>query len=207
VGNLIRGISESKSCNFENCNSNFLFGFYSFPFVTTNKSASRLCMSVDFMPIAIRYTFDQSFSIPAAKAFQWCTDYGMDDHKIMGEINAKRQVVHLTESTILLKDTFQFGKTKVEKKKLVELYPQNLFWTSTHLSGPNKHSQFLYQINQKMKLIPHSHLLVCILITMKKLMPKCWLKSCAKKMQMLGSCLQKLWKKTSKPKPSNRTAS
>ena len=98
------------------------------------------------MPIAIRYTFDQSFSIPAAKAFQWCTDYGMDDHKIMGEINAKRQVVHLTESTILLKDTFQFGKTKVEKKKLVELYPQNLFWTSTHLSGPNKHSQFLYQI-------------------------------------------------------------
>ena len=37
----------------------------------------------------------------------------------------------------------------VVKKRLVRLYPNKLFWTNTHLSGPAKYSQFLYQIVQE----------------------------------------------------------
>jgi len=46
----------------------------------------------------------------------------------------------------MFKDTFHTASGDVEKEKLVKLYPEKLFWVSTHLSGPNKHSQFLYQI-------------------------------------------------------------
>lgn len=37
----------------------------------------------------------------------------------------------------------------VVKKRLVRLYPDKLFWTNTHISGPAKYSQFLYQIVQE----------------------------------------------------------
>jgi hypothetical protein len=64
----------------------------------------------------------------------------------MGEENAKRQIFHLGENTLILKDVFHSAKGSVEKEKLVTLYPEQLFWISRHLTGPNKHSQFLYQI-------------------------------------------------------------
>ncbi len=67
----------------------------------------------------------------------------------MGEPNAERQVTKICEDTIILKDTFHTAKGTVEKQKLVKLYPQQLTWTSTHLTGPNKHSQFLYKIKQQ----------------------------------------------------------
>jgi len=67
----------------------------------------------------------------------------------MGEANAKRQITHLTGTTIILTETFQTSSGSVEKQKLVQLYPDRLSWISTHLAGPNKYSQFIYEISSK----------------------------------------------------------
>ncbi len=65
----------------------------------------------------------------------------------MGEKDASRKIEHFTERTVILTDTFNVEtKSQIEKQKLVQLYPETLFWTSTHISGPAKHSQFIYQI-------------------------------------------------------------
>jgi hypothetical protein len=69
----------------------------------------------------------------------------------MGDESAERHIIHITDSTIILKDIFHSAAGQVEKEKLVQLYPQQLFWVSTHLSGPNKHSQFLCQISPQGK--------------------------------------------------------
>jgi len=60
--------------------------------------------------------------------------------------NGKREIAHLTESTIVLTDTFYNKKETIKKNKLIQLYQERLSWTNTHLSGPNKYSQFLYEI-------------------------------------------------------------
>jgi hypothetical protein len=98
------------------------------------------------MPLTVRYHFIQSFPVFAKLAFAWCTDFSQEDQVLMGEENAERQIIHLGKNTLILKDVFHSAKGSVEKEKLVTLYPEQLFWISTHLTGPNKHSQFLYQI-------------------------------------------------------------
>jgi hypothetical protein len=65
----------------------------------------------------------------------------------MGEDAAKRRITHLTETTIILTDIFHTSNGRVEKQKLVQLYPDRLSWISTHLTGPNKYSQFIYEIS------------------------------------------------------------
>lgn len=65
----------------------------------------------------------------------------------MGEDAAERQITHLTDTTITLKDIFHTSNGRVEKQKLVQLYPDRLSWISTHLTGPNKYSQFIYEIS------------------------------------------------------------
>jgi len=99
------------------------------------------------MPYSIRYRFSQRFNVPALKAYKWCTDYSPEDHALMGDEEAERQITRLTNSTIILTDTFHTSRGPVEKKKLVQLYPDRLSWVSTHLTGPNKHSQFIYEIS------------------------------------------------------------
>ncbi len=98
------------------------------------------------MPMPIRYHFTQRFPVSAKKAFEWCTSFYPEDPLLMGEEGAERQVTLVTEGVIVLKDIFHFEKGLIEKEKLVELYPDQLSWVSTHLSGPNKYSQFLYVI-------------------------------------------------------------
>jgi hypothetical protein len=61
-------------------------------------------------------------------------------------VNAKREILRVSDSTIILTDVYYDKKQSTEKQKLVCLYPNQLTWTSTHLTGPNKYSQFLYQI-------------------------------------------------------------
>jgi hypothetical protein len=102
------------------------------------------------MPVAVRYQFHQAFRVPAKAAFEWCTNFDPEDHTLMGD-KAERKVSQIAEGSLLLKDTFHTAAGIVEKLKLVELYPAQRRWTSTHLSGPNKHSQFLYVINPKGK--------------------------------------------------------
>ena len=99
------------------------------------------------MPTVFRYHFQQSFSVSAREAYDWCTDFGPQDHALMGDASAKRKVTRVAESTLILSETFKTAKGDVEKQKIVELYPDKLSWNSTHLTGPNKYSQFLYEIS------------------------------------------------------------
>jgi len=99
------------------------------------------------MPCPIRYHFSQRFPVPARKAYEWCTDYSPEDHALMGEAVAKRQITRVTDATVILTDTFHTSNGHVEKQKLVQLYPDRLSWISTHLTGPNKYSQFIYEIS------------------------------------------------------------
>ena len=103
------------------------------------------------MPLSVRYHFSQRFSVSAKKAFNWCTDFDPDDYVLMGEEGIERHITHITDSTIILKDIFRSGPGQVEKQKLVQLYPDQLLWVSTHLTGPNMYSQFLYVISPKGK--------------------------------------------------------
>jgi hypothetical protein len=98
------------------------------------------------MSYAVRYCFSQRFVVSAQQAYLWCTDFDTQDHVLMGEDNAERKVTHLTDSTVILKEIFHTNSGDVEKQKLVQLYPDRLSWVSTHLSGPNKFSQFIYEI-------------------------------------------------------------
>jgi hypothetical protein len=65
----------------------------------------------------------------------------------MGEENAERQITYITDTTIILTDIFHTSKGDVEKQRLVQLYPDRLSWISTHLTGSNKYSQFIYEIS------------------------------------------------------------
>lgn len=103
-------------------------------------------VAVDLMPRAIHYGFGQSFSVSARRAFEWCTDYGPGDMALMREENATREVQRISDDTIVLIDTHVSEGKSTVKQKLVCLYPSRLMWTSTHLTGPNKYSQFLYEI-------------------------------------------------------------
>jgi hypothetical protein len=69
----------------------------------------------------------------------------------MGDKLAERQITHLGDGALILKDSFNNVAGKIEKQKLVNLYPDQYKWTSTHLAGPNKHSQFLYKITPQSK--------------------------------------------------------
>ncbi len=113
--------------------------------------------TVTAMPIAIHYHFKQNFKVSAKKAFEWCTDYqpGTFDHALMGEPTADRKISRLSDRTLLISDSFPVGNEKVKKQKLVQLYPDMLFWTATHLTGPAKYSQFLYQITADDKGTSH----------------------------------------------------
>ena len=103
------------------------------------------------MPLTIRYQFRQRFAFSAQKAFDWCTDFDPKDQALKGYNNSERQVSRITENTVILKDVSHLPGRTIEKQKLVQLYPEKLLWTSTHLTGPNKFSQFLYQIKQQGK--------------------------------------------------------
>ena len=75
----------------------------------------------------------------------------------MGEKSVSRKIENITDRTIILTDTLNpDADNQIEKQKLVQIYPEILFWTSTHLSGPVKHSQFIYKITAG--AVDNSHL-------------------------------------------------
>lgn len=101
------------------------------------------------MPVLVRYRFTKDLPLPPKEAYLWCTSYTEQDHALMGNANAERQVTPLTDAALILKDIFHTGNGDVEKQKLVCLYPDRLCWVSTHLVGATKYSQFIYQISAK----------------------------------------------------------
>jgi hypothetical protein len=111
---------------------------------------------VDHMPTPIYYHFQQHFNVSAHRAYDWCTNYAPGDHALMGDKDASRKIEPITRRTVILTDAFNVGtREQIEKQKLVQLYPEMLFWTSTHISGPAKHSQFLYQITAESARTSH----------------------------------------------------
>ena len=103
------------------------------------------------MALMVRYHFSQRFNVPALKAYKWCTDYDPQDNALM-RINAKREIEHVSKNIIILTDTYPDKNKAIKKQRLVCLYPNQLSWTNTHLTGPNKYSQFLYQIVPESKM-------------------------------------------------------
>ena len=138
------------------------------------------------MPVVIRYYFTQQFPVPAQKAYEWCTNFAPVDQALMGEESAERHVTRLTEGTFLLTDVFH-DKVHVEKQKLVQLYPDKLFWTSTHLNGPNKYSQFLYQITNKSEGTSRLDFTALHLEYTKKKLSKMGVKSLAESLRKMDS--------------------
>jgi hypothetical protein len=66
---------------------------------------------------------------------------------LMGDTAAERHITHITDATVILTDIFHTGEGAVEKQKVVQFYPDRLLWVSTHLNGPHKYSQFIYEIS------------------------------------------------------------
>jgi len=93
---------------------------------------------------SIRYRFTQPFGVPAAMAYEWCTDFKPDDIARMG-MKGTRKVERLNDDTIILTDKLQGEREG--KRRLVRLNPDRLSWTSTHLTGSNRFSQFWYRID------------------------------------------------------------
>lgn len=96
-------------------------------------------------PFTVRYDFTQSFSIPPKEAYNWCTNYHPDDWSLMGK-QGRRKITKISADTIVLDDTVYGGGRSITKRRLVRLDPARLSWTNTHLTGPNKYSQFHYKI-------------------------------------------------------------
>ena len=70
----------------------------------------------EIMPTSIYYHFQQHFNVSASKAFEWCTTYTPEDHVLMGEKEARREIENITDRTIILTDTFNPGaENQIEK--------------------------------------------------------------------------------------------
>ncbi len=99
---------------------------------------------------SISYMFSQRFPVPAQEAFDWATDYQPNDLALMGE-EGKRTILKVTEDAIILKEDITHAGRKISKVKLVRLNPRALSWHNIHIRGPNKYSEFLYEINPEGK--------------------------------------------------------
>jgi len=96
--------------------------------------------------ISVFYKFSQRFDYPADAVYEWATDYRPRDIELTGK-RGTRRITRVCNDTLILTDTiFAEGGGRVSKKRLVKLYPERLAWTNTHLTGPNRHSQFLYEV-------------------------------------------------------------
>ena len=107
------------------------------------------------MPLErIVYEFTVELPAPRPFAFAWATNFDSKDFERM-HLRAGRAVERLADDLILLTDTFDAdpfdprpgGRTT--KVKLVHLDRTSWSWTSTHVAGPAKYSQFLYDLTAR----------------------------------------------------------
>jgi hypothetical protein len=99
---------------------------------------------------SVSYQFSQSFSVSARQAFRWATDYEPSDLALMGE-EGTRIIRRITKDAIILEEEITQKGTKSKKIKLVRLNPRTLSWHNIQLQGPNKHSEFIYEIRPEGK--------------------------------------------------------
>jgi hypothetical protein len=92
---------------------------------------------------SVRYRFSQPFTVSAQTAYEWCTDFRSDDPARMGE-EGTRKIERMNEDTLMYTDSIKGERER--KQRLVRLNPDRMSWTSTHLNGSNKFSQFWYEV-------------------------------------------------------------
>jgi hypothetical protein len=95
--------------------------------------------------VSTKYEFSQRFNVPAAQAFEWCTDYDPKDHNLMGN-KGFRKVTRVSDDTVLLEDTtYQDGRA-VTKKKVIKIDKERMTYFNFHTMGANKNSLYFYRI-------------------------------------------------------------
>jgi hypothetical protein len=57
-----------------------------------------------------------------------------------------RKIERISSDTIILREVVDRSGKDVQKMKLIKLHPAALSWHNVQISGPNKYSEFLYQI-------------------------------------------------------------
>jgi hypothetical protein len=97
--------------------------------------------------IALRYSFRQPFRAPAEAAFEWCTDFRSSDGALFQD-DRRRTVRRVADDTVLMTDIPARGSGKPRITRLVRVFPDELAWTNTHLTGPFRYSQFWYRIER-----------------------------------------------------------
>jgi len=95
--------------------------------------------------IGLSYRFRQSLRASARAAYAWCTDYGPGDGPLFSR-RTRRTVRWLSPTAVVMYDTTYPGGRTRRIHRLVRLDPERLAWTSTHLDGPYRHSQYWYRI-------------------------------------------------------------
>jgi hypothetical protein len=94
--------------------------------------------------VSVRYTFNQKFPVPARDAFRWAVNYQPGDFELMG-LDGEREIVKISDDSFILKETIRHGKAKT-RSKLIRIDHDRMLYTNTHITGPAKHSQFIYEI-------------------------------------------------------------
>jgi len=94
---------------------------------------------------SLTYKFSQRLPVPARQAYRWCTDYKPNDLSLM-KMKDLRKIERISSDTIILREVIDRGEKKVKKIKLIKLHPATLSWHNVQISGPNRYSEFLYQI-------------------------------------------------------------
>lgn len=98
------------------------------------------------MPInSLPYRFRQRLRAPAQAAYQWCTDFGPGDGDLFAE-RTERTVRALTDDALVMCDTTYSRGRPLRIHRLVRLRPTERSWTTTHLDGPYRNSQYWYRI-------------------------------------------------------------
>lgn len=93
----------------------------------------------------LEYKFRQRLNAPAKAAYAWCTDFEPSDSKLF-PVKWERSVRPLSARALILTDTTYPGDRRRRIRRLVCLNPSDMAWTSTHLDGPFRHSQYWYRI-------------------------------------------------------------
>ena len=102
------------------------------------------------MRVSLSYKFSQRLDAPANVAYRWCTDYQPNDLSLMYE-KGHRTIRWVTDDTVILREVVHQNGKLIKKIKLVKLDPENLSWYNIQLSGPNRHSAFIYRITPEGK--------------------------------------------------------
>lgn len=95
--------------------------------------------------VSTRYEFSQRFNVPAAQAFEWCTDYDSKDHNLMGN-KGFRRVTRVSDDTVFLEDTVYQDGRAVTKKKIIKIDKERMTYFNFHTTGANKNSLYFYRI-------------------------------------------------------------